>query len=353
MSLDPGPSLDTTLGLSFGTDPVAWSPGLQALRVDPGRELDKRFPHLAAWTAAFMGLPAGPAAERANPLGYLPGVRELLGLARLCCEVDRGEYSQIIVDAPPAPGLLDLLLGLDAAVSGHSGSRNAFDLLRRLAPLAGALGLSSPSEVVLQESEALHDQMAALGALTTDHTRLSVRLVLQPAAPAIDEAMYAWTRCCLQGLAVDGFVVRDGWMSSAPSEIGYLESKTNGMPLVWTPWQTESPVGPAGLLALGKGIYGAAPAAIWAASPPLVVTEAGDGAIVRQCLPFARKGEFQLVHSEGRLMAVIRGRGFPLRIPSALAGRPIESAEYQRGALVVRLGPESRARSGKAVRARA
>lgn len=200
LSLTPAHSLGALLGTPLGEGPTPIAPHLAALALDIPSEL------AAAWKRGRTGMPDQLARLGDDELPLLPGLEAFFGLLRLrdltahygCIIIDAGAHDHLLRTLALPDGLrwgVRLLFGLD-----RGPGRSTASIGRAVLPTSFI-----PSDTINRVQDV---RVAAehLRTLLTDSSKASVRFVLRPDAPALEEARLAIAALQLHGLTVPALI---------------------------------------------------------------------------------------------------------------------------------------------------
>ena len=97
VSTDAAHSLADALDCQLGGDPVAVTPGVDAVQLDGRHELERSWTAIAGYARELLGV-AELGRLHADELLVVPGLDQLLALARLRALVASGDWDAIVVD---------------------------------------------------------------------------------------------------------------------------------------------------------------------------------------------------------------------------------------------------------------
>lgn len=210
LSTDVAHSLADAFDVPLGNAPRAiGNRPLYAAELDTAEELERVWGDLRR-RIAFLLEKEGVSAPIAGELAILPGLDEILALARLKRFEAEGRYDVLIIDSAPTGAAMRLLGAPDLE---RWYARHLLGLSRGLGraiipAVRSALKLPALSDALIQEQlAALFEEIEALRNLLTDGARTSVRLVLNPEHLSLQETLRAFTYFSLFGLSVDALFV--------------------------------------------------------------------------------------------------------------------------------------------------
>src|ERR1700691_1560745 len=108
VSTDAAHSLSDVLGTALGADPILISGNLYGLQIDSRHELQQSWSTISRYLKRVLGV-AEIDQLRLDELVVVPGLDQLVALARLRSLALSGEWEAIIVDCAPSADSLRLL----------------------------------------------------------------------------------------------------------------------------------------------------------------------------------------------------------------------------------------------------
>ncbi|MDE3074571.1 MAG: TRC40/GET3/ArsA family transport-energizing ATPase [Chloroflexota bacterium] len=341
-SVDRAHSLGDVLGQQLGPAPaaVAGVENLWALEVDPQAELRRHWGALQSYVGrilAYLGI-GGAVAEE---VAVLPGLEELLVLARLSELVSSGDFDLHVADFAPTASSLRYL-SFPSLVGGSLGKWIEWDrrIARLLRPLEGRyMRMPVPEERVYTAITQLADSLATLQELLADPQRTGVRLVMVPEPVILAETRRALTYLSLFGLNVD--VVVANRVLPAEADLGYLagwsavqarvleetREAIGGLQLLTLLMQPHEIVGAASLRGLASDLYGDRdPSLLYRSEPALSFGQEANDLILSFHLPHASDAELDLRRREDELILTVGGWRRTVLLPDSFVGRPVVKA---------------------------
>jgi arsenite-transporting ATPase len=350
ISTDPAHSLSEALELAVGCEPVAAGGSMWAVEVDAQAELVRHWSAVRAWLGELL-VDRGIDRITAEELTVPPGMDELFSLLMLSDQHRNGEWDAIVVDCAPTGETLRLLSFPDVA-------RWWIDkvvpierqLLAAAAPIARSLlDVPMPSPDVLADVHRLSASLIDMNAILRDHEHCTVRLVMNPEAMVIGEAMRTFTYLNLYGYLTDAVLVNKvfgqdtgayfaQWRSRQRENLELVRSAFAPVPVLEAPYFDREVIGDAMLDRLGDSLFGDAgidPGAVLhqAITQSLVLN--GEGATLTLALPLARKGEISLKQIGLELVVSVGQARRTIALPPALARYRPTGARFEDGTLEV------------------
>ena len=358
ISVDRAHNVGDVLGarLTGEPRPVPGVPGLAAFEADPQVELRRHWEVFRGYFARFLQW-AGLAGTQADESLVLPGLEELLTLARLDELVDTGSWDLVVVDLAPTASSLRLLSFPDL-MAGPFGrlarlERKFLRLTRRVFERLSAIPV--PEDALYDALEALANRLARLRALLADPARCSVRLVSAAERIVIEETRSAFGLLSLFGLCVDAVVLNRVLPERAcrgffgPYAEVQARERTRArelfadVPLLELGWQPEEVIGTKALATAAVELYGKRdPAKAFATKPPLGFTDTRSGTTLEVALRQPDAQALDLKRKGDDLIITAAGWRRQLPLPAALRGRAVSTARLRDGILKITFLPTRR-----------
>jgi len=349
MSSDRAHSLGDALGTPLGPEPLSVGPNLEALEVDPGREIGKQWAQIQDYMRALVQS-QGVSSVRAEEVAMFPGLEELTTLLRLKHFWDEGRHDALIVDCAPTGATLRLL-SLPEVFGWYM--RRLFRVERAavgvLRPTAGRLlPVPLPADEFYQAIENLYHELLAIADLLHSPASAGVRLVTIPEQMAVEETKRAYAEFSLYGLCVEEVVIN----RVLPEEVTdpYLDA-TKASQRRWIERITEdfSPLkitqarlfpgevtGVEALTRLADPLFGSRdPMAALRSEPPIKIEASADGCRLIMQLQFATREAVQVMQHGDELVLEMGSSRRNFLLPRALVRMKAVRAKVEDGALVV------------------
>jgi arsenite/tail-anchored protein-transporting ATPase len=364
LSTDPAHSLSDALAVepatarAAGAEPVEIAGGLFVQQLDAQRQFERSWNDVRSYLLTVLD-GAGFDSVAAEELTVLPGAAELLALLEVRNQVRSGRWDLVVVDCAPTAETLRLL-ALPEALAWYVERLAPAErrVARSLRPMLGRVaGLPMPADGVLDAVGRLSEELGQVRAVLTD-PGTSVRLVLTPEAVVVAEARRTLTSLSLFGYRVDAVLAnrifpaggadewRAGWVAAQAEQLAEVEESFGPLPVYRSPFQPAEPIGFDVLADLAEQTYGsgrdpfAAPAVGDPLTDPLTVERSGDEFVLSLALPFADRGEMDLVRSGDELVVTVGGYRRVLALPSVLRRCRVCGAALRDGRLRVRFEPD-------------
>jgi anion-transporting ArsA/GET3 family ATPase len=282
-SVGPSHSLSALFGLKVGNAPQAIANKIDAWNLDASTEMTNFYQQLRGKTSTSLSVSP-------DEFPLLPGVDLLAGIARIS-QQPAGEYDLLLLDAGPHDSLLRalavpdsvrwgvrLVFGLDRGPGRSSNSLSSAVIPSTLIPFEW-VGQLQDARVQLEQ---LRDQIS-------DLRRTTVRYVLRPDLPALEEARLAVPALHLYGLAVDAIIAapllpNGPWTGTGLGDVAAEQERVaSEAAQYWEPRpllrgvSSGTPTNLEALTALGEALYVQRPLAEhYGVSAPISVGSASD-----------------------------------------------------------------------------
>lgn len=341
MSTDPAHSLGDAFGVDLGDEWTELAPGLVGRELNAQRRLDEQWVEIRDYLLAVFDW-AGLAAVEAEELAIVPGLDEVFALGDIQDIADRDEVDVLVVDCAPTAETLRLLSLPDVVTRAME---TVFPVGRRLNKVLGPLvsRLSDAPRLpdgVFDATERVGRRLEGVRNLLSDGARTSVRLVLNPERMVIAETQRTFTYLCLYGVPVDAVIVNRvlpreaatgwtaSWYATQEQRLAEIDAAFDPPRVLTGPMAQDEVTGREALRALAEAIYGDTdPVEPITPTVPLRLEtgERGQPVLLVE-LPFASRGDVDVVAVGSDLMLTIGSHRRAVRLPDSLATATIRSA---------------------------
>jgi arsenite-transporting ATPase len=352
MSTDPAHSLSDAFDLPLGDEPTPISAGLHGQQIDAQRRLESHWGTVRDYLADLFdwGGASGIAAEE---LVVFPGMDELFALAEVQDHVASGSYDVIVVDCAPTAETLRLL-SLPDALGWYM--EKLFPLERRVAKvvrpvLSRVMSMPIPGDDVFKAGEGFYARIEGVRRVLVDPEITSARLVMNLEKMVVAEARRTYTYLGLFGYAVDAAIVNriipeavtdpyfKRWRELQAEHLETVEEAFADLSLLRLRLFDEEMVGVGKLRLLAEELYADLdPTDRLATSTPFRVFEEGDDVVLALFLPFAEKGEVDVMRRADEVYITVGPYRRSLVLPDSLRRREVVGAKLMEGELWVRFG---------------
>ena len=349
MSTDPAHSLSDAFGVELGDEPSKVTNNLDAQQIDSQRRLEQYWGEVRDYLSDLFDW-SGLSGVEAEELAVFPGMDELFALADVKDHTSSESYDVVIVDCAPTAETLRLLSLPEilawymdkifpAGKKFHKVVRPVVSRMTSM-PIAG--------NEVLDSVEGFYGRISGVREILTDPEVTSARLVVNPEKMVISEARRTYTYLGLFGYAVDSVIVNrvlpeevtdpyfKRWHEIQAEHLetvdqGFAEVDRRRLRLF-----DEEMVGIERLRLLAEELYGDTdPSARLSLSEPFNVTEVGDNVRMSLAVPFADKGEVDVVRIGDEVVVTVGPYRRAFILPDSLKRREVTGAKLDDGVLSV------------------
>jgi arsenite-transporting ATPase len=355
MSTDPAHSLADSFEFALGSEPTQVSDNLWAEQIDSQARLEANWRAIQNYVVSLLNWGGADAVE-AEELSVVPGLDELFSLIDINRYHEQGRYDVLVVDCAPTAETLRLL-SLPDALSWYID--RLFPSSRRIAtvarPLLGRFGNLPPiaSDAVFSAVERLYRNLERVRALLAEPESSTVRLVVNPEKMVVAEARRTYTYLSLFGYRVDAVVVNrllpddvtdpyfGKWKEIQADHFRTITESFAPLPILTCRLFDDEMVGLERLDEVATAVYAERdPAAVLAHAEPMRVTkERSGGYALRLDLPFAERGDLDVLRKGEELYVKVGSFKRNVLLPQALQPLEVVAATLRAGTLVVRFAP--------------
>jgi arsenite/tail-anchored protein-transporting ATPase len=328
VSTDAAHSLSDVLAITIGADPSPIARNLDGMQIDSRHELQQSWSTISHYLKRVLGM-AEIDQLRLDELVVVPGLDQLVALARLRSLAVSGEWEAIIVDCAPSADSLRLL-SLPEVLQWYSdrlfGRGGTFGKWGRRR-IERSLSFPLPDEAVMDSIEEMSGELRQLRTVLNSHAT-TARVVLTPERVVISEAQRTLAYLALYGHTVDAILV-----NRVPSGVGttaQLQSISDlfaGLPLLTMRQRSDEPIGLAQLRDLGSELYREIdPLAKLVDTPALDIASDGRETVLRLLVPGASRDELDIEMEGDELIISLGPYRRTVRVPDGLTDRPVDRA---------------------------
>jgi arsenite-transporting ATPase len=351
MSTDPAHSLGDSFDVQLGAEPSEVAENLWAEQIDSQARLEANWREIQDYVVNLLNW-GGVSPIEAEELSVIPGLDELFSLIDINRYHQKGGYDLLVVDCAPTAETLRLLSLPDAL--GWYIDR-IFPSSRRMAavarPLLGRLGSLPPiaSDAVFAAVERLYRNLERVRELLAEPASSTVRLVVNPEKMVVAEARRTYTYLSLFGYRVDAVVVNrllpddvtdpyfGKWKEIQADHFRSITESFAPLPILTCRLFDDEMVGLGRLGEVASAVYGDRdPADVLATTTPIRVSKERGGYALRLDLPFAERGELDVMRKGDELLVRVGQYKRNVLLPQALRALAVVSANLRGGTLVVR-----------------
>lgn len=349
MSTDPAHSLADAFDVSLGDEPTGVSDNLLAQQIDSQARLEKYWGDVREYLVDLFDW-SGVRSIEAEELSVFPGMDELFALAEVKDHASSGENDLLVIDCAPTAETLRLL-SLPEILGWYMDKifpveRKVVKAMRPV--LTKVVSMPIAGEKVFDAAEGFYGRIQGVRDILTDPLVTSARLVLNPEKMVISEARRTYTYLGLFGYAVDGVIVNrvlpeaitdpyfKRWQEVQDEHMATIEEGFADVDVRKLRLFDEEMVGVDKLRLLAEELYpDVDPTARLADTRPFDVTEENDQIIMTMSIPFADKGDLDVVQHGDELIVTVGPYRRAFIMPDSLRRRRVTRAKLEQGTLRV------------------
>jgi arsenite-transporting ATPase len=352
MSTDPAHSLADAFELDFGDAPTQVTPTLAAQQINSQQRLEE------SWGAVRDALTdlfdwSGLKGIEAEELTVFPGMDEIFSLVSVRDHVRSDLFDLVVVDCAPTAETLRLL-SLPEVLSWYM--EKMFPIGRRVAKvvrpvLSKVTTMPVADDEVFEAVARFYDRLDGIRDILSDPEVTSARLVMNPEKMVIEEARRTYTYLGLFGYVVDAAIVNrvlpdtvtDSYFARwREIQKEYLDAVEEGFADVTVQHLRlfdEEMVGIDRLRKVGEELYGDRdPTDRFATGRPFRVEDEGDEVVLVMSVPFADKGDVDVMRYGNELIVTVGPYRRSIILPDSLGRRHVRRARLNSGELRVTFG---------------
>ena len=355
VSTDAAHSLSDVLDTELGAEPMTVSARLDALHIDGTRELQRSWSAIVEYVQGLLGRTELDRLH-IDELMVVPGLEQLVALARLCALIEDDRWAAIIVDCAPSADSLRLLSMPDVFSwyveqlfpRGHAMSA----WVRRR--MAESLAIPAPSDAVLSSVERLAGELSRLRSVLTE-AMTTARIVVTPERVVIAEGRRTMTYLALYRYAVDAVIVNrapaatladcglSSWVDAQHAQMATLEDSFGSLPRLVADHRFVEPIGATALADIGAQLYEAHdPLARLTTAVPVEVCTGAEESMIRLHLRGAERSELVLRRRGDDLVVGVGPYRSTLTLPDAFRTRDVVRAGVRDEHLEIVFGEPAR-----------
>jgi arsenite/tail-anchored protein-transporting ATPase len=335
-STDAAHSLADALGTEVGCEPTQVAPNLDAVQLDGRHELQRSWWTISEYLAELLDVVDLDRLHKAELL-VLPGLDQLLALARLRDFAREGMWRGLVVDCAPSADSLRLLSLPDvldwylARIFGQSGMIRS--RVRR--NIERTLSINAPSDRVLTSVSDLTSQLSGFRS-TLEHAVTTARIVVTPEHLVVAEGQRTMSYLALYGYPVDAVLVNrvlgtdlgspllEAWHANQALQLKRIDEAFSPLPQAHALLRPSEPIGFEDLGEVGLELYGDAdPLERMSTQGAVTISSNGTNAVVRVPVGGIERGDIS-VEREGTELTI--GLGTHRRVialPDAFGEREV------------------------------
>ncbi|MGI9649307.1 MAG: ArsA family ATPase [Acidimicrobiia bacterium] len=352
MSTDPAHSLADAFDLELGDEPHQVAENLVAQQIDSQHRLEQYWGEVREYLTDLFDW-SGLRGIEAEELSVFPGMDELFALADVKDHAVSGAYDLLVVDCAPTAETLRLL-SLPEILGWYMDKifpveRKVVKAMRPV--LSRVVSIPIAGDEVFDAAEGFYGRIQGVRDILTNPFVTSARLVLNPEKMVINEARRTYTYLGLFGYAVDGVVVNrvlpdaitdpyfKRWQEVQTDYLADIEAGFADVEIRRLRLFDEEMVGVDKLRLLGDELYGDIdPTDRLSDSEPFQVIDDGDDVILAMSVPFAEKGDVDVMRHGEELIITVGSYRRAFILPDSLRRRDVRRAQLEQGVLRVTFG---------------
>ena len=351
-STDPAHSLADAFQVKLGDEPTVVTDRLAAQQIDSQARLEESWGDVRDHLTEVFDW-SGLKGIEAEELTVFPGMDEIFSLASVRDHATSDEYDLIVVDCAPTAETLRLL-SLPEVLSWYM--EKIFPIGRRVASfvrpvLNKVTSMPVADDKVFAAVASFYERLDGIRDILADSEVTSARLVMNPERMVISEARRTYTYLGLFGYAVDTAVVNRVLPDTVTDpyfkrwheiQEGHLESVREGFADVDVRELRlfdEEMVGLDRLRLVGEELYGDRdPTEHFSQGRPFRVEDEGDNVVLALSVPFAEKGEVDVLRHGDELFITVGPYRRSFVLPDSLKRREVRRAQLVDAELRVTFG---------------
>ena len=335
VSTDNAHSLADILDLPLAADPVPVTRRMYAVQLDARQELQRSWDRIAAYLKRVVGLPEIDNL-RVEELLVVPGLDQLLALARLHVLASDPQWDAIIVDCAPSADSLRLLMipeVLGWYVEKLFGRRGVVGRMGRK-QIERVMEVPLPDQGVISSVEDIANGLTRLRSVLSESTT-TARVVVTPERLTVAEGQRTVACLALYGYSVDAVLLNkvdadnlsvDRTSGAAPASGGLaaVEEGLAFLPRLTVRQRAAEPIGVDALRDVSRELYGPCqPMTRLTRSQRFEITRLGQEVVMRIPLPGARRDDVILQLDASHLIITLGDHRRTVMLPDALRGRAV------------------------------
>lgn len=352
MSTDPAHSLADAYDIPLGDQPQEVTANLQAQQIDSQHRLEQYWGEVRAYLTDLFDW-SGLRGIEAEELSVFPGMDELFALADVKDHAASGMHDLLVVDCAPTAETLRLL-SLPEILGWYMDKifpveRKVVKAMRPV--LTRVVSMPIAGEGVFDAAEGFYGRIQGVRDILTNPFVTSARLVMNPEKMVINEARRTYTYLGLFGYAVDGVIVNrvlpdeitdpyfKRWHEVQSEHLDAIEEGFADVAIRRLRLFDEEMVGVPKLRLLGDELYrDIDPVDRMSETEPFQVLEEGSDVILAIAVPFAERGEVDVMRHAEELIITVGGYRRAFILPDSLKRREVRRAQLEHGMLRVTFG---------------
>jgi len=331
VSTDAAHSIGDVLDRPLGAEPIGVARRLDAVQLDGRHELQRSWSAIADYLHRALGW-AEIHKLQVDELMVVPGLDQLVAMARLRALVHEDSWDAIVVDCAPSADSLRLLMLPDVLrwyidrLFGDGGVTSAW-MRRRV---ARSLAIPTPDSDVLDSINDITRELTGLRAMLGEAVT-TARVVVTPERLVIAEAQRTMAYLALYGYQVDAVLVNrvagdefaapelERWLAMERAQLERIDQSFDPLPRLRVRRHCEEPIGLCKLEAVGYELYaGLDPVARLSDQAALEVATDGPESRVRLFAPGVARDDISLERDGAELIVTLGEHRRAVQLPDTL-----------------------------------
>ena len=335
-STDAAHSLSEALDTEVGCEPAEVAPNLDAVQLDGRHELQRSWSTISEYLAELLDVVDLDRLHAAELL-VLPGLDQLLALARLGDFAREGMWRGLVVDCAPSadslrllslPDVLDWYLARIFGKSGMIRSRVRRNLER-------TLSINGPSDRVLTSVSDLTSQLSGFRS-TLEHAVTTARIVVTPEHLVVAEGQRTMSYLALYGYRVDAVLVNrvlglelgspllETWHANQALQLKRIDEAFSPLPQAQAQMRPSEPIGFKDLADVGRELYGDLdPLEQMSTQGAVTISSEGANAVVRVPVSGIVRGDISVEREGTELTIGLGAHRRVIALPDAFGERQV------------------------------
>ncbi len=335
-STDAAHSLAEALGTEVGCEPAEVAPNLDAVQLDGRHELQRSWSTISEYLAELLDVVDLDRLHAAELL-VLPGLDQLLALARLRDFARKGMWRGLVVDCAPSadslrllslPDILDWYLARIFGKSGMIRSRVRRNIER-------TLSINAPNDRVLTSVTDLTSQLSGFRS-TLENAATTARIVVTPEHLVVAEGQRTMSYLALYGYPVDAVLVNrvlgadlgspllETWHANQVLQLKRIDEAFSPLPQAHAQLRPHEPIGSEDLAEVGLELYGDIdPLERMSTQGAVTISSDGPNAVVRIPVGGIERGDISVERQGTELTIGLGTHRRVIALPDAFGDRQV------------------------------
>ncbi len=330
VSTDAAHSVSDVLECSVGAEPAGVAPGLHAIQLDGRHELQRSWSAIADYLHRALGW-AEIHRLQVDELMVVPGLDQLVALARLRELVLDGAWDVLIVDCAPSADSLRLLMLPDVLrwyvdrLFGDNAITSAWMRKR----IAKSLAIPLPDDHVLGSIEEITRELSGLRTMLSE-AATTARVVVTPERVVIAEAQRTMAYLALYGYPIDAVLVNrvageefraprlERWLAAEREQLDSIDRAFDPLPRLQARRRFNEPIGVEMLSDVAAEVYaGRDPIERMSSTAPIELATHGTESRVRLFAPGVSRDDIALERDGCELTVTLGEHRRTVQLPDA------------------------------------